>query len=134
MRVFVVLAICSGAILGQAAVADPAQTNTPAIPSTSAQTVAPAVAGTATPPQSAAVAASPASAIAASTATAESDQSGNSGVNLDEVVCKNSEPATGTRLGGGRECHTVREWNQREKEAQDLTRQQQRVGFATKGK
>ena len=70
-------------------------------------------------------------ASAAPTALATSD---SSGVNLDEVLCKNSPPPLGSRLGGGRECHTQREWNQREKEAQDMTRQQQHEGYAIKGK
>jgi hypothetical protein len=47
------------------------------------------------------------------------------GANLDEIVCKNQPPATGTRLGGGRECHTVRQWNQRQRDAQDVTRKQE---------
>jgi len=57
----------------------------------------------------------------------------SSAVNLDEIVCKTQPPTTGSRLGGGRECHSVREWNQREKEAQDITRQSQRVGFFKSG-
>lgn len=63
----------------------------------------------------------------AQTAPATAD---NSGVNLDEIVCKASPPATGTRLGGGRECHTVRQWKEREQQAQDIVRQQQSVGVA----
>lgn len=51
--------------------------------------------------------------------------------NLDEIVCKSSPPATGTRLGGGRECHTVRQWNERQREDQRIVQQQQSVGMAT---
>ncbi|HEX3429750.1 MAG TPA: hypothetical protein VHT03_02595 [Rhizomicrobium sp.] len=101
--------ICSSAILGRAALADPAQ-QTSAGPSMAAPAPAPGP----TAPQAAAPE--------------------QSGVNLDEIVCRNSPPATGTRLGGGRECHTVREWNDRERQAQDLTRRQQITGFAQQPK
>jgi hypothetical protein len=37
---------------------------------------------------------------------------------LDQVVCRKSPPPVGTRLGGGRECHTQREWNDRQAQAQ----------------
>jgi cytochrome c5 len=72
-----------------------------------------------------------AAAQATSTATAPAApaMSGSSSVNLDEVVCKNSPPPTGSRLGGGRECHTQREWDQRQKEAQDALIKNQQVGF-----
>ena len=77
-----------------------------------------------------AIAAPPTSAVAAGSASAASTaQSSSSNVNLDEIVCRNSAPATGTRLGGGRECHTVREWNQRQQDAQQYTRQQQVMGY-----
>lgn len=72
----------------------------------------------------------PASAAASSTSVATTD---SSAVNLDEIVCKNEPPATGTRLGGGRECHTVREWNQRQRDSQDLTRHQEITGFKVPG-
>ena len=123
MRVLFAALICSGAILGQAAIA---QTQNAAAPSDSAQPVAPAV-PTAAP--------SPAATAAAATAPASvPEQSAGMGVNLDEIVCKNEPATTGSRLGGGRECHTVREWNQRQKEAQDITRMQERTGLATPGK
>ena len=66
----------------------------------------------------------------AQTAVAASD---GSNASLDEIVCKDQPPATGTRLGGGRECHSVREWNQRERDAQDLTRHQERGGMVHPG-
>ena len=50
--------------------------------------------------------------------------------NLDEIVCRSSPPPTGSRLGGGRECHTVRQWNEREREDQRMVQQQQSVGVA----
>jgi hypothetical protein len=70
------------------------------------------------------------SAPTAPTAPIASD---SAGVNLDEVVCKNSPPTTGTRLGGGRECHTQREWNQRQIDSQKALLDAQRVGFAKRG-
>ena len=130
MRAFVVALVCSSAVLGQAALADPAVTQNPAPPASSAQPVAPSTT-TATPAQPAAVAPSPAATVAADSAPAAVPaQTAESGANLDEIVCKQEAPATGTRLGGGRECHTVRQWNEREREAQDITRKQQVVGIA----
>lgn len=123
MRAFLVALVCSGAILGQTAFA---QTGSPAVPSDSAQPVAPAATATTAPSQAAAAA-------AATAPAALPQQSANSAVNLDEIVCRNEPPATGTRLGGGRECHTVREWNQRERESQDVTRRQQVTGFKVPG-
>jgi hypothetical protein len=70
-------------------------------------------------------------ASAAPTAPATSD---SSGANLDEVVCKNSPPPIGSRLGGGRECHTQREWNTRQIESQRALLEAQRTGFTTQQK
>ena len=126
MRAFAVALICSGVLLSPAAFADPAQTDSTAVPSASAQQSA--------PPADAAVAApAPVGATPAPAATAASAAADSSAVNLDEVVCRAVAAPTGTRLGGGRECHTVREWNQREKESQDLTRDSQRRGFKVPG-
>lgn len=69
----------------------------------------------------------------ATTAVAQAPASNSSAANLDEVVCKNQPPTTGSRLGGGRECHTVREWNQQEREAQDATRREQATGMVHPG-
>ena len=44
---------------------------------------------------------------------------------LDEVICRNVTPPTGTRLGGGRECHTRRDWDNRMKQAQRVLQQKQ---------
>jgi hypothetical protein len=52
----------------------------------------------------------------------------NTGANLDEIVCRSEPPATGTRLGASRECHTVRQWNDRERQDQRMIQQQQSVG------
>jgi hypothetical protein len=38
---------------------------------------------------------------------------------LDKIVCRAGEPVTGTRLGGPRVCHTQREWDQIQRDAQD---------------
>jgi hypothetical protein len=98
---------------------------------TAAPTTAAAPAATATATAAPMAAASPGAAMPAPAATAAAADS--SAVNLDEVVCRTVAAPTGSRLGGGRECHTVRQWNQRERESQDLTRQQERIGFAVPG-
>ena len=36
----------------------------------------------------------------------------------NEIICKVTPPATGSRIGGGRECLTRIEWDQRKKDAQ----------------
>ena len=75
-----------------------------------------------------------AAAQATSTATAPAAPAArNSGANLDEVVCKNSAPPTGSRLGGGRECHTQREWNQRQLDSQNALLRQQQTGYKSPG-
>lgn len=122
MRAFFLTVVCSGSILGQVALA---QTDTATAPSASAQSAAPAPA-TASSSQAA-------TAAAATAPAAVPQESATSGVNLDEIVCRNQPPATGTRLGGGRECHTVREWNQRERDAQDVTRREQATGMVHPG-
>jgi hypothetical protein len=57
-----------------------------------------------------------------------------SAVNLDEVVCRAVAPTTGSRLGGGRECHTVREWNQREQDSREALLRAQQLGYTSRGK
>lgn len=127
MHALAIAVICSSAVLGSA-FADPAQPQTADVPSASPPAVTSAAPA---PAQMPGVAAAPASAVAATSGPAAvPEQSASSAVNLDEIVCRNTAPATGTRLGGGRECHTVRQWNERERQAQDITRQQQVVGFA----
>jgi cytochrome c5 len=71
-------------------------------------------------------AAQDAAAPAAPPAPAASDTSAS---NLNEVVCKNSPPPLGSRLGGGRECHTQREWNQRQQDSQNALLRSQQTGF-----
>jgi hypothetical protein len=105
MRIFAAVALSSAVILTPVLAA--AQT-------TSTETAAAVTAPTATAP-----------------ATTVTDD--NSGVNLDEVVCKNSPPPTGSRLGGGRECHTQREWNQRQQDAQRALVRLQTIGHKTPG-
>jgi hypothetical protein len=53
--------------------------------------------------------------------------------NPDEIVCRNSPPPTGSRLGGGRECHTQREWDQRAKDAQQATMMGEMKGLGGAG-
>jgi hypothetical protein len=50
-------------------------------------------------------------------------------VNLDEIICRAALPATGSRIGGGRECHTLRQWNQRQREDQRMLQRMQSVGL-----
>ena len=38
----------------------------------------------------------------------------------DQIVCKPMPAQTGSRIGGGRECRTQREWDQRMKESQSI--------------
>jgi len=49
------------------------------------------------------------------------------GVDLDAIVCRSTPPPTGSRLGGGRECHTVRQWNDRQRQDQQMLEMQQRM-------
>jgi len=45
---------------------------------------------------------------------------------LDQVVCHSMPAPTGSLLGAHRECHTQREWNARQEQAeQDINRSQQ---------
>jgi type V secretory pathway adhesin AidA len=131
MRAFLVAVLCSGAMLGRVALADPAQPETSAVPSTPAQTeysapsTAPVQGQTAAPVAPAAVAPTAAAPAAAQSTSAQ--------INLDEVVCRQTAPATGTRLGGGRECHTARQWRDRQIESERALQQQQRVGFSGSG-
>ena len=76
-----------------------------------------------------------ASAQAAATATALAAPATNdsSAANLNEVICKNSAPPTGSRLGGGRECHSQREWNQRQLDSQNALLRQQQTGYKSPG-
>ena len=99
----------------------------------SAVVLAPALAAAQTTTAPTAPASQTAQATTAPAAQAASATSDNSGVNLDEIVCRNTPAPTGSRLGGGRECHSVRQWNQREKEAQDITRKAEQEGFNKPG-
>ena len=106
MRFLTVLALSTVALaLPQMAAADPgaSQTDQAATMAQAAAPAAPAQAMPAAPQQQMAQTPAPAS------------QS-----NLDEIVCKSTPPPTGSRLGGGRECHTVREWNDRTRQSQSL--------------
>lgn len=52
-----------------------------------------------------------------------------SGSDPNEIVCKSMAPTTGTRLGGGRECHTQREWDDRQKASQKALMDKQMHGL-----
>lgn len=116
MRVFAILAL-SAAALPLAALADPAPAEAPAPAATQ---TAPVAAPTMTA-QTSAAAAAPAAATA------------STGANLDEIECRTTPPPTGSRLGGGRECHTVREWNDRMREDQRMIEQRQNVPLVGRG-
>jgi len=114
MRIFPVLAISSAIVLSPLlSSADPEPAAAPA-------PTAPAVPA---PTTQALAAPAPAS-------TASADSS----VDLDAVVCRSSAPATGTRLGGGRECHTVREWKMREQASRDALTKAQQTGYNSGGR
>ena len=131
MRALLVAVLCSVAMLGQAALADPAQPESSAVSSTPAQTDMSAP--SAAPVSAAPVAPAAPAAVPSTAAASAAAQSASAGINLDEVVCKQSAPTTGTRFGGGRECHTARQWRDRQVESERLLRQQQTVGFAGSG-
>ena len=40
--------------------------------------------------------------------------------NPDQIVCKPMPAQTGSRIGGGRECRTQREWDRRMKQSQAI--------------
>jgi hypothetical protein len=107
MRFFAILAVSAAALTPALASADPGQPQT-----------APAatLATTATPASQQTAQATPVAAPA------------NSGANLDQIECRTGTPPTGTRLGATRECHTVREWNKRQQDSQDIMRRTQAMG------
>jgi len=71
----------------------------------------------------------------AATAAAPAATSGNGdAANLDEIVCKQRPPKTGSRLGGGRECHTVRQWNQWQIDSRNALIHQQQMGNIQMGR
>jgi cytochrome c5 len=67
--------------------------------------------------------------VTAQTSTAAPAAAASSTSDLDEVVCRMTPPATGSRLGGARECHTAREWNRRQQNSQDTLMKAQSVGM-----
>jgi hypothetical protein len=109
--------------------ADPVSTNS----SMSSISQPPAAAAT-TPAQTTANSQTPSAAPPGSPGTPETvvvqGQAASNGVNLDEIVCRSEPPTTGSRLGAGRECHTVRQWNERERQEQRMLQVQQAIGSA----
>jgi len=47
------------------------------------------------------------------------------------VICKNEAPATGSRLGTRRVCHTKAQWDQMRQDAREAVEQQQLRGLPT---
>jgi hypothetical protein len=85
--------------------------------------------------QDSSVAAATAAPAATAAAAAPAPTSGNGGAaNLDEVICKQTPPKTGSRLGGGRECHTVRQWNQWQIDSRNALMHQQQMGGIQMGR
>jgi hypothetical protein len=125
MRVLTMLVLSLGIFAPGLAAADPAQPQT-----TTATAAAAATAQTAQAPAAATAAAPGTPPIGEHVIVQGTAENDNHGVNLDEIVCRSSPPTTGTRLGGGRECHTVRQWNEREREDQRILQQQQSVGMS----
>jgi hypothetical protein len=120
MRVLALLAFSASAFMAPAlASADPGQPQV--TPAASAQTAPAAPATVQSAPVATPVQAPPAGQV-------------NTAVNLNEVVCRSSPPTTGTRLGGGRECHSMREWNERQQEAQRMLQLEQNTGLNNRGK
>lgn len=106
MRIMTMVLVSAATMLVPAlASADPAQAH--AAPAPSVQTaLAPTVMAQAAP---------------AAAASSASDP--------DEVVCRMTPPATGSRLGGARECQTAREWDRRRQESQRILESSQRSGL-----
>jgi hypothetical protein len=126
MRILAILVLSSAILAPGLAAADPAQpeTTTAATPATTAPSAT--AQSVQAPAAAAAPASKPAGELVIVRGTPEND---DNRVNLDEIVCRSAPPATGTRLGGGRECYTVRQWNDREREDQRMLQQLQHTGF-----
>jgi hypothetical protein len=110
MRFLAILAVSAAVLMPALASADPGQTQAaPAATDQSATAPAPAQ------------------------RTAQANTSTASDADLDRIECRTSPPATGTRLGGTRECHSVRDWNQRQQDAQDDLKRTQMLGHQAQG-
>lgn len=108
MRVLAALVLSSAALLAPGlGAADPAQPNTTTATAPATAAPSPTAAATAQSAQAPAAAAAPVA-------------SADNGANLDEIVCRDGAPPTGSRLGATRECHSVREWNDRMKQSQTI--------------
>jgi len=57
------------------------------------------------------------------------DTAQNATTDQDQIVCRRVAPPTGSRLGGGRECHSQREWDQRARDAQKELQENQMRGL-----
>jgi hypothetical protein len=74
---------------------------------------------------------------AATTTTANPSDTASAGApqsDWNDIICKTLAPATGTRLGGRRECQTKHEWDMQQQEAQhelELNQQHSNPGSPT---
>ncbi len=122
MRVWTMVMVSAAAIMVPAlASADPGQMAAALGPTaTAAAPVSPSAAAPAAP---------------APTATAQAPAApvGSQASNPDEIVCRMSPPTTGSRLGGGRECHAQREWDQRMHDEQRMLEHNQSVNWKPPG-
>jgi hypothetical protein len=120
MRSLTMVLVSAAAMLVPAlASADPGQVAAPDATATAAAPVSPSEAAPAAPAQTA-------------TAQAPAAPVGSQASNPDEVVCRMSAPTTGSRLGGGRECHTQRAWDARQQESQRALVSAQKTGLIGK--
>jgi len=126
MRVLPGLAVMAIAFVPVGTIADPATSQTS--PAAAAQTAPPQTSGAQPPAEPAQTAIQ--SSVDAPTAPAAPATAAASSAGPDQVVCKDTPPKTGSRLGGGRECHTQRQWNRMQAESQELTRRQERTGYS----
>lgn len=130
MQLLQALALMTVALLAPGlGVADPVQpgTATAASPATAMPSTTASPSATAAPMAQSAQAptAAPPLPPGEKVAVQSTAQNANNGVNLDEIVCRNEPPPTGSRLGATRQCHTVREWNDRMKESQAIVSRSQ---------
>jgi len=139
MRLFAILTISAAALFSPGlAAAEPAQASGGGAAQTAATSTMEAQPSAVSQPSSATA---QAPAVPAQAPTPTKPQTGPesvvvradaNAVDLDQIVCKEAPPKTGSRLGGGRECQTQREWNRQMRESQDITRHQQVLGYSSK--
>lgn len=85
----------------------------------SAETVA------AAPAASSSTAPAPASTAAAAAASVPAASAAQADADANRIVCRSLPAPTGSRLGGGRECHSQHDWDAMRQRAQDTVLQKQ---------